>query len=67
MGDFVLDVTALRQINEALSNNEHFYRRWWDLECLDYQPEVELCLITIEDLVERVNEKERIILDVRPF
>ena len=24
MGDFVLDVTALRQINEALSNNEHF-------------------------------------------
>ena len=53
VGDFVLDVGAQKQTNEALSNNEYFQRRWWELECLDYIPEIELCLITIEDLVER--------------
>lgn len=67
MGDFVLDVQSHVKEVEALSHNEFFARRWWQLECLDYQPELELCLLSIEDLVERMQPSERILIDIRPF
>jgi len=53
-GDFLLDVDSHVKNFEALSHNEYFARRWWQLECLDYRPEIELCLLSIEDLVERL-------------
>ena len=67
MGDFVLDVESHVKEVEALSHNEFFARRWWQLECLDYQPEIELCLLSIEDLVERVKQSDRILIDIRAF
>ena len=67
MGDFVLDVDSHVREVEALSTNEFFARRWWQLECLDYVPEIELCLLSIEDLVERVKSSERILIDIRPY
>lgn len=67
MGDFVLDVDSHVKEVEALSHNEFFARRWWQLECLDYRSEIELSLLSIEDLVERLKTSERILIDVRPF
>ena len=67
VGDFVLDVAAQVKTNEALAHNEYFARRWWELECLDYRDDLALCLISTEDLVERLKTTERILLDVRPF
>ena len=65
--DFVLDVDSHVREVEALSHNEFFARRWWQLECLDYRPEIELCLLSIEDLIERVKSSERILIDIRPY
>ena len=67
VGDFVLDVDSHVREVEALSHNEFFARRWWQLECLDYRPEIELCLLSIEDLIERVKSSERILIDIRPY
>ena len=67
MGDFVLDFDSHVREVEALSHNEFFARRWWQLECLDYRPEIELCLLSSEDLVERLKQSERILIDIRPF
>ena len=44
-GDFLLDVDSYVKEVEALSHQEFFARRWWQLECLDYRPEIELCLL----------------------
>ncbi len=67
VGDFVLDVDSHVKEVEALSHNEFFARRWWQLECLDYRPEIELSLLSIEDLTERLKTSERILIDIRPF
>ena len=67
VGDFLLDVESHVKEVEALSANEFFARRWWQLECLDYRPEIELCLLSIEDLVERLKPSQRILVDIRPF
>jgi len=67
VGDFVLDVSSQIKEIEALRQNEYFARRWWELECLDYRSECELCLISMDDLNNRVKRKERILIDIRSF
>jgi hypothetical protein len=49
-GDYTVDVQAQIKEVEALRQNEYFARRWWELQYLDYKWEIEMCLISIEDL-----------------
>jgi hypothetical protein len=54
VGEFVFDVDTQCGDMEALRQNEYFAKRWWELEYLDYRSEVELCLIDVHDLVDKV-------------
>ena len=67
MSDFVLDVEKFMKDIEALAHNDFFVQRWWQLECPDYSNEIQLCLISIEDLVERLKPQQRLLIDVRDF
>ena len=34
-----------------LKQNEYFAKRWWELEYLDYREDIEVCLVTVEDVI----------------
>ena len=50
---------------EILKQNEYFAQRWWELERLDYLPDIEVCLISCEDTM--ALKKDKIMVDVRSF
>ena len=36
-----------------LKENQYFQERWWELEYLDYNEEIDVCLISAEDYLLR--------------
>lgn len=50
---------------DELRKNEYFSRRWWELENLDYNSNICIPLISVDDCVEL--KKNKILIDVRPF
>jgi len=67
VGDFVFDVDTQVGDMDALKQSDYFARRWWELEYLDYRSEVELCLIDVHDLINKVPKTERLLIDIRNF
>lgn len=67
VGEFVFDIDSQVGDMDALKQSEYFARRWWELEYLDYRSEVELCLIDVHDLVDKIPKTERLLIDIRSF
>ena len=59
-----VNATGLQPLDE-LRKNEYFSKRWWELENLDYNSEICLPLISVDDCVEL--KKNKILIDIRPF
>ena len=67
VGEFVFDIDSQVGDMDALKQSEYFARRWWELEYLDFRSEVELCLIDVHDLVDKIPKTERLLIDIRSF
>ena len=50
---------------DELRKNEYFSKRWWELENLDYNGDICVPFISVDDCVEL--KKNKILIDIRPF
>jgi len=67
VGELVFDVQQQLKDVDALRTNEYFARRWWELEYLDYRSEYELCLLDVQDLIDKIPKSDRLVVDIRSF
>ncbi|CDW91124.1 tbc domain-containing protein kinase-like protein [Stylonychia lemnae] len=68
--DFVFDAKRQMQNNavDMLKQNEYFAQRWWELEYLDYRDDIEVCLVSADEIINVQNpnwKKNKLFIDVR--